>query len=765
MNLIKQLYKGESLSFSLVFPNDYDMARIESHSIWIGEQKFVGVPNGQAIELFLKSSETTNIAGVQKLFLWLDDATFGVKKYDLGSLDFVQTKATDSNESINLGFDVLVTLSITETAITVDNVLYNYFKGAKGDAFTYEDFTPEQLEDLKVKGDKGDKGEQGEIGNGIESISLLSTVGKVKTYRITYTDATTFDYEVTDGADAVLPENIVIDADYQHINFVEETENKFLRDDNTFVDIPTPAGGYANNLYLGETDSDVLTYKILTYTADVAETIKTVTAKASDGVVTAQTFLYPTGVSASTFPSGLWSLKLWGKISATAGISQVGFTYFKRSVLGFETDLFTAWGEDIGNLVDAWIDVIVTEPSYVIEATDRMGLRLLFKTTSSTNKTLTYAVGDGYAAFLNNPNQIRHSQTRAKNDELAYQHIDQTTEKETIIDADSLTIWDSVALKFVRTTFAHFKTVLATTFQPLLTFSTDIEADKASTSKVSAIKTFYDWAGAKFAALSGATFTGAITATNLTNTNNGNEVSIGSTTPTGVEEIWIDPASADVTTADIPDSVDKRYQTDYQLANKFGSGANYAEFDVNGQIKLNGNATQFDDLSASALSLQQTGSGISFNLTEQVVEYLTSANLSDYMIQTLQLKHAMKIGSNIYPHIHFTQKIAGIPNFLLQYRWQINGGVAVTAWTNLKCNTGVFTYVSGSLNQIANSAVITPQTGSTLSDIVQFRIIRDNANTSGLFAGADPVAQMVQVLAFDIHFEIDSLGSNSEYTK
>ena len=167
MNLIKQLYKGESLSFSLVFPNDYDMVRIESHSIWIGEQKFVGVPNGQAIELFLKSSETANIAGVQKLFLWLDDSTFGVKKYDLGSLDFVQTKATDSNDSINLGFDVLVTLTITETAITVDNVLYNYFKGADG--------------------------------NGIESTELISTVGLVKTYRITYTDGTTFDYDVTGG--------------------------------------------------------------------------------------------------------------------------------------------------------------------------------------------------------------------------------------------------------------------------------------------------------------------------------------------------------------------------------------------------------------------------------------------------------------------------------------------------------------------------------------------------------------------------------------
>ena len=41
---------------------------------------------------------------------------------------------------------------------------------------------------------------KGEAGRGITSVELLSTVGLAKTYRITFTDATTFDYVVTDGA-------------------------------------------------------------------------------------------------------------------------------------------------------------------------------------------------------------------------------------------------------------------------------------------------------------------------------------------------------------------------------------------------------------------------------------------------------------------------------------------------------------------------------------------------------------------------------------
>ena len=43
------------------------------------------------------------------------------------------------------------------------------------------------------------KGDKGDTGNGISSISLVSTVGLVKTYRITYTNGDTFDYAVTNG--------------------------------------------------------------------------------------------------------------------------------------------------------------------------------------------------------------------------------------------------------------------------------------------------------------------------------------------------------------------------------------------------------------------------------------------------------------------------------------------------------------------------------------------------------------------------------------
>lgn len=51
------------------------------------------------------------------------------------------------------------------------------------------------------RGNTGNKGDPGDDGNGIDSVTLLSTSGRVKTYRMAFTDGTHFDFSVTDGQD------------------------------------------------------------------------------------------------------------------------------------------------------------------------------------------------------------------------------------------------------------------------------------------------------------------------------------------------------------------------------------------------------------------------------------------------------------------------------------------------------------------------------------------------------------------------------------
>ena len=49
------------------------------------------------------------------------------------------------------------------------------------------------------QGEQGEQGETGATGNGISSITLISSVGLVDTYRIAFTDGTHYDYTVTNG--------------------------------------------------------------------------------------------------------------------------------------------------------------------------------------------------------------------------------------------------------------------------------------------------------------------------------------------------------------------------------------------------------------------------------------------------------------------------------------------------------------------------------------------------------------------------------------
>lgn len=198
-----------------------------------------------------------------------------------------------------------------------------------------------------------------------------------------------------------------------------------------------------------------------------------------------------------------------------------------------------------------------------------------------------------------------------------------------------------------------------------------------------------------------------------------------------------------------------------------GTSPNYTTWDsTSGHQTMTGDARPWRDELRDALSIRSTGTGVSQNNTESTVDFTSTAvAANDYLFLNVQLNHDKDLTASIYTHIHFFQASNAVPNFLLQYRWQVNGGSKVTSWTNLKCNTLAFAWGSGTRNNIAYSSPITVPSGTTLSDIVQFRICRDTANVSTLFAGADPYSGSVGITAFDIHFMTNSLGSDTEYTK
>lgn len=220
---------------------------------------------------------------------------------------------------------------------------------------------------------------------------------------------------------------------------------------------------------------------------------------------------------------------------------------------------------------------------------------------------------------------------------------------------------------------------------------------------------------------------------------------------------------------------------------RIGAASNYTGFDATGHQTMVGTARPWRDALTDALSLQQSGVGVSRNITEGTVDFAHNATWNatftnaDAMYLNVQLNHDRDHASLIYPHIHWFQAANYSPNWLLEYRWQKNGGgstgtlTKVTSWTELACNNLAFNWStktggSGTLHQISYSAGISPPTGSDISDIIQFRIYRDTTGASTTYTGVTcPYNtggnRTAAVMAFDCHFQINSLGSTDEYTK
>ena len=176
----------------------------------------------------------------------------------------------------------------------------------------------------------------------------------------------------------------------------------------------------------------------------------------------------------------------------------------------------------------------------------------------------------------------------------------------------------------------------------------------------------------------------------------------------------------------------------------------------------------FDDLlySLTGEKLESPSSHIVYYLPNGLVNFKNNCDLNDYLSMTIQMSHRWKVGSVLYPHLHWSQQDADMPNWLIHYGWFINGAAGFGAYAYQKWTANLYTYSSGALNQITKFGSITPPVGAGLSDILHVRIFRDVANTAAQFAGAESGTPAdAYALNFDIHFEIDSAGSDTEYTK
>jgi hypothetical protein len=120
-----------------------------------------------------------------------------------------------------------------------------------------------------------------------------------------------------------------------------------------------------------------------------------------------------------------------------------------------------------------------------------------------------------------------------------------------------------------------------------------------------------------------------------------------------------------------------------------------------------------------------------------------------------QFSHKRKAFTNIAPHVHFIQDNALTPVFKMDYRWYENGDLMPGAFTTITAATFAFTYTAGNMLQIAAFPDIDGSAIGSVSSMMDIKLYREDNVAIG----------DVLTKEFDLHYEIDSLGSKEEYVK
>lgn len=157
---------------------------------------------------------------------------------------------------------------------------------------------------------------------------------------------------------------------------------------------------------------------------------------------------------------------------------------------------------------------------------------------------------------------------------------------------------------------------------------------------------------------------------------------------------------------------------------------------------------------------QPTGSGTTF----KVLQFAKN----DEVFFSCQLPHTYKEGTDIYAHVHWTPRDRGneedgnYVGWKFDYTWcNINDGTFPASSTIDMSDT-----CSGTDDYHEVSAGLTDMsgTGKMISSMLMGRLYRTDTGTDDTWVGTSN-AQLPALLQFDLHHEIDTLGSRMEWVK
>jgi len=199
---------------------------------------------------------------------------------------------------------------------------------------------------------------------------------------------------------------------------------------------------------------------------------------------------------------------------------------------------------------------------------------------------------------------------------------------------------------------------------------------------------------------------------------------------------------------------------------------NYLQLKSPGRTEGKDNTTQYhpswDDLRFPATALNPPGAASDPDVEAATGLLLFAPGATELIYALAQMPHSWKEGSDISPHVHWTKttSAAGTVAWQLKYKILPIGEVGPGEWTD----AGIVTSpVAGTPDNdtawehlLSAWDDISMQDGVSnysLSTCILFELSRVGGNAGDTYA-AD-----ARLLEFDVHYQLDSLGSEDEFVK
>lgn len=195
------------------------------------------------------------------------------------------------------------------------------------------------------------------------------------------------------------------------------------------------------------------------------------------------------------------------------------------------------------------------------------------------------------------------------------------------------------------------------------------------------------------------------------------------------------------------------------------ASGNYSEFESDGTLVFHGDATVWEDIRVPLERAKDRGAKVPTfeqfkdNGAGSTGVYAYNFGDTDELFLSVQMPHSWKEGSLIYPHIHLTPTSDATgknTKLTLEYVWANHDEETFGNTTIINRDVALSTAYKHVLYDIPDGGIVT--TGQIVSSIMVCRIAR-NAADGDNFTGD------VFFLEFDIHYQIDGVGSRQVLVK